>query len=128
MLLSVYFFYATGHQATFPNIPWDAAFIGTSENFTNNFLPALLVILNTFGSYILMGFTLPILLIAPCTLYIRFPTLISRNKFEKLFTHGEVTLFENDAIMLTNIFVMCCKYILYHAFRVSFIYFIELYF
>jgi len=52
-LLGHYFFYGTGHQATFPNIHWDAAMVGTGGHFAGkHFLPATLVIINTFGSHI----------------------------------------------------------------------------
>lgn len=42
-LTAEYFFYATGHQASFVTIHWDAAFIGTGGHFYGNFLPAILI-------------------------------------------------------------------------------------
>lgn len=51
VLLSLYFFYGTGHQATLSSIQWSAAFVGTSGHFVHNAIPAFLIMLNTFGQY-----------------------------------------------------------------------------
>lgn len=42
-LLAEYFFYATGHQATFATIHWHAAFVGTGGHFYGNLISALLI-------------------------------------------------------------------------------------
>jgi len=42
-LLAEYFFYGTGHQATFPTIHWHAAFVGTGGHFYGNFVSAILI-------------------------------------------------------------------------------------
>lgn len=42
-LLAEYFFYGTGHQATFPTIHWHAAFIGTGDHFYGNLVSAILI-------------------------------------------------------------------------------------
>ncbi|GLV36572.1 Phosphatidylinositol glycan anchor biosynthesis class O [Carabus blaptoides fortunei] len=93
VLLSHYFFYGTGHQPAFPSIQWEAAFVGTSGNFNYNIIPTLLIGINTFGSYILMGVTLPLLLIGPFTLYIMFPNLASSKAEEKDLNRGELLMF-----------------------------------
>nr|CAD7459859.1 unnamed protein product [Timema tahoe] len=67
-LLASYFFYGTGHQPTFPNIQWEAAFVGTGGIFHTHVVPALLVGLNTFCAQLVMGLTLPLLLVAPFTI------------------------------------------------------------
>nr|CAD7264403.1 unnamed protein product [Timema shepardi] len=67
-LLASYFFYGTGHQPTFSNIQWEAAFVGTGGIFHTHVVPALLVGLNTFCAQLVMGLTLPLLLVAPFTL------------------------------------------------------------
>uniref|UniRef100_A0A4W3IHM7 GPI ethanolamine phosphate transferase 3, catalytic subunit n=1 Tax=Callorhinchus milii TaxID=7868 RepID=A0A4W3IHM7_CALMI len=59
------FFYATGHQPTFPAIHWNAAFVGFSEGHTSNILPALMVGMNTFASHILFAVGCPLLLLWP---------------------------------------------------------------
>jgi len=42
-LLAEYFFYGTGHQATFPTIHWHAAFVGTGGHFYGNLVSAILI-------------------------------------------------------------------------------------
>ncbi|XP_072427789.1 GPI ethanolamine phosphate transferase 3 isoform X1 [Chiloscyllium punctatum] len=59
------FFYATGHQPTFPAIQWNAAFVGFIEGHSTNILPALLVGMNTFASHILFAVGCPLLLLWP---------------------------------------------------------------
>ncbi|XP_074851980.1 GPI ethanolamine phosphate transferase 3, catalytic subunit isoform X2 [Carettochelys insculpta] len=49
------FFYATGHQPTFPAIHWNAAFVGFQQGHSTHLLPALLVGANTFASHILFA-------------------------------------------------------------------------
>ena len=58
-LLANSHFFTTGHQATLPSIQWDAAFIP----FTNIIYPwsPIVVIVNTFGSHILVALTIPLL-------------------------------------------------------------------
>jgi phosphatidylinositol glycan class O len=58
-LLGSSHFFSTGHQATLPSIQWDAAFIP----FTTIVYPwsPLVVIVNTFGSHILVALTIPLL-------------------------------------------------------------------
>ncbi|KAB0804314.1 hypothetical protein PPYR_01284 [Photinus pyralis] len=119
MLLSLYFFYGSGHQATFPNIPWEAAFIGNGGDFTNNYIPALLVIINSFGPYILMGVTLPLLCIVPFTFYVMFPSMFSKRHDEQNeIAHGEILLYERNGILFTSVFTISCRYILFHAVRI----------
>ncbi|XP_039613899.1 GPI ethanolamine phosphate transferase 3 [Polypterus senegalus] len=64
-LAATQFFYATGHLPTFPSIQWNAAFTGFSEGHSNQVLPALLVLLNTFSSCILLAVSCPLLLFWP---------------------------------------------------------------
>ena len=119
-MLPVYFFYGTGHQPTFPNIVWEAAFIGTGENFSNNFIPGALIIMNTFGSYMMIGFMLPLLQIAPFTLYTMVSSLGSKkNEFQRdITTKGDILLYENEDTLYHNLFTLCCKYLSCHALRV----------
>ncbi|KAF5301332.1 hypothetical protein FQA39_LY10730 [Lamprigera yunnana] len=121
MLMSLYYFYGSGHQATFPSISWEAAFIGTGGNFTSNFIPGLLIIINTFGAHIFMGITLPLLCIAPFTLYIMYPSLYNKkqddSKLISNLSRGEILLYEKGELMFTTIFSVSCKYVLLHAVR-----------
>ncbi|XP_057663664.1 GPI ethanolamine phosphate transferase 3 [Diorhabda carinulata] len=119
IILSQYFFYASGHQPSFPNISWEAAFIGTSGIFSNNFIPGTLIILNTFCSYVLMGVLLPLVLITPFTVFVMIPSLCEKKPdFRVDASRGEVLLFERDKMMMTSMFTLACKYILGHAIRV----------
>ncbi|KAI4467979.1 phosphatidylinositol glycan [Holotrichia oblita] len=119
VFLAIYFFYGTGHQPTFPNIVWEAAFVGTGGIFTSNYIPAALVIINTFGSYILIGFLLPMLQIAPFSMYAIVTSLTSKkNDEQRDVNKGDITLMENDNILLTNTFSLSCKYICCFAIRV----------
>ncbi|XP_072391039.1 GPI ethanolamine phosphate transferase 3 isoform X1 [Diabrotica undecimpunctata] len=119
IILAQYFFYATGHQPSFPNISWEAAFIGTTGTFSNNVIPGTLIILNTFCSYILMGVLLPLLLITPFTVFVMIPSVCEKKQeFRLEASRGEVILFEKDRLMLTSMFSLAAKYILGHAIRV----------
>lgn len=118
-LLSVYFFYGTGHQPTFPSIQWDAAFVGTGGQFSNHIIPAVLIGINTFSSQIIMGLTLPMVLIAPFTLSVTAPKLITANSDFKVddLKKGEMLLFEKDGLFYQGLFTLCTKYILFYGMR-----------
>jgi GPI ethanolamine phosphate transferase 3 subunit O len=66
-LLANSHFFSTGHQATLPSIQWDTAFIP----FTSIIYPwsPIVVIVNTFGSHIVIALTIPLL-----ALWHRHPT------------------------------------------------------
>ncbi|CAG9863059.1 unnamed protein product [Phyllotreta striolata] len=119
IILAHYFFYASGHQPTFTDIAWEAAFIGTSGVFSSNFVPAALVIVNTFCSYILMGILLPLVLITPFTIFVTIPSICDKKpEIKSEACKGEVNLFERDKHMMTSVFILSCKYIIGHAIRV----------
>lgn len=58
-LLGHVLFFATGHQASFTNIQWKAAFIGVYSVVYP--VSPLLVALNTYGGYILLALSIPLL-------------------------------------------------------------------
>ncbi|KAG7211397.1 hypothetical protein KM043_010685 [Ampulex compressa] len=116
-LIAEYFFYGTGHQPTFPTIHWDAAFVGTGGHFYGNLLPAILIGINTFGSHIILGVTLPLLVIAPFTIYLVFPKLAKVKFLEEDMKRGELLLFEQDSVFHTAVFSVAGKYVLLHGFR-----------
>ncbi|XP_023312616.1 GPI ethanolamine phosphate transferase 3 [Anoplophora glabripennis] len=119
IILAQYFFYAFGHQPTFPNISWEAAFIGTSGIFFSHIIQGTLIIINTFCSYILMGLLLPLLLITPFTVFIMIPSVVGKkpNDLQLISTKGEMGLIERNNLMLSSIFVLSCKYIMGHGIR-----------
>ncbi|KYB26700.1 GPI ethanolamine phosphate transferase 3 [Tribolium castaneum] len=118
VILSQYFFYGTGHQPSFPNIIWEAAFVGTSGVISHNYILGSLIILNTFCSQILMGFLVPLLIIMPFTVSVMLPTSINRNILERENLRGEVLLYERDGLMITVAFTTICKYMVCHGIRV----------
>lgn len=119
IILAQYFFYAFGHQPAFPNIAWESAFVGTSGIFTNNYILGTLIILNTFGSYIVLGILLPLLVIAPFTLFAMMPSVLGKQKeFCKISERGELMLFEKEKLMTASLFSLSCKYIAGHAVKV----------
>ncbi|MBW0516471.1 hypothetical protein O181_056186 [Austropuccinia psidii MF-1] len=58
-LLGHLLFFGTGHQATFASIQWKTAFIGLDS--AHKLFSGLLIILNTFGGFILIGLSIPLL-------------------------------------------------------------------
>ncbi|XP_076248321.1 phosphatidylinositol glycan anchor biosynthesis class O [Calliopsis andreniformis] len=116
-LIAEYFFYGTGHQPSFPTIHWDAAFVGTGGHFYGNVLPAILIGINTFGSHIVLGATLPLLVIVPFTLYLVFPKLFKAKFLEDDMKRGELLLFEQDSVFHAGIFSVSGKYIMLHGIR-----------
>lgn len=131
VILSHYFFYGSGHQPTFPNIAWEAAFVGTSGVFTYNFIPATLIIINTFGSYILAGLLLPLLLVTPFALFVMMPSIVPKKveyvtndhqfiqqQLQKDFSRGEIILYEKSGMLLKSVFIVCCKYVICHGIKV----------
>ena len=64
-------------QATFSTLQWTAAFAGFSGSdygtgLVNNVIPIVLIGWNTFCARILFGVALPVLLLAPFTLWLRY--------------------------------------------------------
>lgn len=92
--------------------------MGTGGNFIHNSIPATLIGINTFGSHIMFGLTIPLLLIAPFTLYIMFPNLF-RSDDRKEMRRGELILYERDGSLLSGVFILSCKYIIFYGIRVS---------
>lgn len=143
--MAEYFFYGTGHQATFPTIHWDAAFIGIGGHYYGNIIPAILIGkwihfyfvykivielqkysfvisgINTYGSHIIMGVLVPLLVIAPFTVCCTYPTL-AKLKFHPDYdlTRGERILLEQDSAFRNAVFTVLMKYVLFHGTRVSF--------
>ncbi|XP_011697495.1 PREDICTED: GPI ethanolamine phosphate transferase 3 [Wasmannia auropunctata] len=115
-LLAEYFFYGTGHQATFPTIHWHAAFVGTGGHFYGNLVSAILIGINTFGSHIILGATLPLLVIVPFTLHRVFPKFLKAKFFDDI-KRGELLLFEQDSAFHAAIFATAGKYTLLHGIR-----------
>ena len=111
------FFYATGHQPTFPTIQWSAAFVGFSgANYgatTATFwLPAVLIGFNTFAARILFTFMVPLLLVAPFTVYkvLQDNSFLNLAPFEESLDEGETVLIEQSDEATSHMFRLCLKY------------------
>ena len=64
-LLASEHFYSTGHQTVVTTIQWQSAFHGFRGDFEHYLLPATLILMNTFASYILTVVSLPLLVFWP---------------------------------------------------------------
>jgi GPI ethanolamine phosphate transferase 3 subunit O len=115
---SVVCFYGTGHNATFPGIQWQAAFVGTDGQFSSNVIPGLMVIASTFSAQIWLGVSLPLLLITPLTLLSFRPSLSPKQDVKVKAANGEMFIFEKSTLTEQSLFMLCAKYILVLAFRV----------
>ncbi|XP_014781790.1 GPI ethanolamine phosphate transferase 3 isoform X1 [Octopus bimaculoides] len=95
-LLSICFFYATGHQATIQTIRWESAFVGFYGDFTTHIIPSVLITLNTFAGPILFTVAAPLLLFWP---HINKPAaeyFSHKKKAEEW--RGDVVLFEKNVV------------------------------
>ncbi|KAL7306284.1 hypothetical protein TKK_0001716 [Trichogramma kaykai] len=117
-LLSEYFFYATGHQPIFSAIHWEAGFLGFDSSLELNKIRAILIGFNTFGSYIIFGLMLPLLIISPFTIKLIpvFAKLSTTSLYEP--NKGEMEIYHNDRCFHLEIFSTAGRYILLHALRV----------
>ncbi|CAG8492280.1 10526_t:CDS:2 [Paraglomus occultum] len=57
-LMSMFYFFTTGHQSTISSIQWSTGFIGITE--TSYIISPILITLNTFGSQILFSAAVPL--------------------------------------------------------------------
>lgn len=70
----------------------------------------------------MVGFLLPMLQIAPFSLYAIVNSLTSKKKDDsKDLTKGDITLLEHDNVLMANTFSLACKYICCFAIRVRFL-------
>ncbi|XP_059479013.1 GPI ethanolamine phosphate transferase 3 [Neocloeon triangulifer] len=118
-LLSVVAFYGTGHNATFPGIQWQAAFVGTSGHFSSNFIPGLMVIVSTFSAQILLGIALPLLMVVPLTLVAMHKGVSAKQDIKEKAANSEMFLYEKSTLCEQSLFMLCSKYILVHFLRIS---------
>lgn len=101
-MLSYFYFFATGHQATFTSIKWESAFVGFVGDHDFYAIPVVMIALNTFASHVLCSIT--VVLIALWT---------STRKHER----GEFSLYENASIR-KEVWKICIIYILLYALKV----------
>ncbi|KAJ8041849.1 GPI ethanolamine phosphate transferase 3 [Holothuria leucospilota] len=60
-MMSMQYFFTTGHQATIPSIRFETAFIGYHGNYPSYlyWIPAVLIILNTFAAQVMFAVAVP---------------------------------------------------------------------
>lgn len=75
--------------------------------------------INTFGSYMILGMTVPLLVIAPFSLRLMFPLMMKSLAPEDEKKRGELLLFECNEEFHAELFSASGKYIIFHGFRVS---------
>ncbi|PIK50046.1 putative GPI ethanolamine phosphate transferase 3 [Apostichopus japonicus] len=68
-LMSMQYFFTTGHQATIPSIRFETAFIGYHGDYPSYlyWIPAVLILLNTFAGQVMFAAALPLALLWPLT-------------------------------------------------------------
>lgn len=99
-LLSVFFFYATGHQASIPNIQWQAAFVGFYGDFSNQVIPAILITINTFAGPILFTIAAPLLIFWPHVNKPAVEYFSNKKKNQDSVWKGDIVLFEKKSVPL----------------------------
>lgn len=82
-VITVQYFYATGHQAAVQQFDWNAAFVGFASH-PNHVIPVLLIVLRTLMSSVLVTLFLPTIL-----LYSPVPTTKQVDIQSELRTHPE---------------------------------------
>jgi phosphatidylinositol glycan class O len=112
-------YYGTGHQTTFPSIQWQAAFVGTSGEFSSQIIPGLMVTVSTFSAQVWLGVLLPLLLVCPFTILTTCPKHWVKQDVRRGAVNGEVYLYENSTLAGHAAFLLCVKYIIFFALRVS---------
>lgn len=117
--LSVHGFYTTGHQPTFPALHWSAAFVGIEgAQSVGNWAPALLVGLNTYSSYILLGLALPLVVLAPLAISVVFPSLRGSRLDGDEISRGEFLLVEEPDMLRESLMSTALSYISLQAAKV----------
>uniref|UniRef100_A0A6A7G4G5 GPI ethanolamine phosphate transferase 3-like n=2 Tax=Hirondellea gigas TaxID=1518452 RepID=A0A6A7G4G5_9CRUS len=120
-VLSLNSFYSLGHQATFPTLPWSAAFIGFDGSNTgaavSNLVTASLVLLHTYAGHLLLGFLLPLLMLAPLALAAMLPKLRNNRSADDL-RRGEFVLVDRPEVCVASITTTAVAYVALHATKV----------
>ncbi|XP_064608437.1 LOW QUALITY PROTEIN: GPI ethanolamine phosphate transferase 3-like [Liolophura sinensis] len=114
-LLTSLFFYNSGHQATVTTIRWEVAFTGFHGNHESNIVPAVLVALNTFSSYILFTVASPLLLFSQ-RVRTGLITVFSKAKLD-VPEKGDFSLNEEPAVLRTAIFRLFLSIILFQCLK-----------
>ncbi len=119
-LVSSNFFFSTGHQATVPNIRWDAGFVGLHGDHDCYVFPAVLITLNTFAAHVLSVVSLPLLLFWP---QFRLDVLRTFDKSQKQkSSSGEFEFHEERDKLRSSLFKLTLSFLLFHLCKVCFLF------
>ncbi|GAB1606203.1 GPI ethanolamine phosphate transferase 3-like [Argonauta hians] len=111
-LMSLCFFYATGHQTTIQTIRWESAFVGFYGDFDYYIIPTVLVTLNTFAGPILFTVAAPLMLFWP---HINRPVAeYFSPKKESEAWRGDMVLFEKNSVS-QSLFLLYTRLFLFSA-------------
>ncbi|KAH9514496.1 hypothetical protein Btru_025446 [Bulinus truncatus] len=105
-LLSTVFFYVTGHQATFPSIRYEAAYVGFYGDFNSFILPGFLIWLNTFAGPIFFSLAGPLLIFWPL-LSSGLSCWMVDKKSDKTW-QGDFSLFNDGISLKKSMFTLVC--------------------
>ncbi|XP_064107023.1 GPI ethanolamine phosphate transferase 3-like isoform X1 [Macrobrachium nipponense] len=120
-MLSLHFFYSTGHHATFPSLHWSAAFVGFEGQWgSSNVIPAILVGFNTFSAQIIFAFSLPLIVLCPLSFGVVFPKLRNSRLEGEDTRQGEFLFVEDRKIAASSLLFTSVLYIILHAIKVLF--------
>ncbi|XP_068204491.1 GPI ethanolamine phosphate transferase 3 [Palaemon carinicauda] len=120
-MLSLHFFYSTGHHATFPSLHWSAAFVGFEGQWgSSNIIPAILVGFNTFSAQIIFAFSIPLLVLCPLSFGVVFPKLRNSRLEGEDTRQGEFLFVDDRKTAAGSLLFASVFYILLHAVKVFF--------
>jgi len=120
-LLASEHYYSTGHQTVVTTIQWQSAFHGFHGDFNHYILPASLILINTFGSYILTVFSLPLLIFWP---RVRYGIIFLFNKPRQRQvkdSRGEFLLHEDENRLWIGMFQTLIGFVTIQGLKVGFI-------
>ena len=120
---SISFLFASGHQMTITTVRWEAAYIGFHGDFDNYIIPSILILLNTFASYILGVLSMSLLLFWP-RIRGHLPFLFEKAKggrHQELSAEekkGEFALNEDHIGLRASLFKALLGYMVFHGCKV----------
>jgi hypothetical protein len=111
-------FFSTGHHATITAIRWESAYNGFHGDFSNYLVPAALIGINTFASFIVGTLCLPFLLLWPRTRG-RILHTFEKETHEEENPRGEFVLCEDPEQLRHPLFKLFLQFFLFVAVKVD---------
>lgn len=120
-VLASVFFYATGHQTTISSIRWESAFVGLHGDFSSNILPAILIHLNTFASYVLAIIICPLIMLWPKAGGFLTKSVAGVNRKENTDWIGDFCFHDDKKTFRMLMFRMCLYSFAFQGIKVIFL-------